>query len=29
MLIRAVLGNPLHLRTYAALGLLLVPGRRS
>ena len=29
MFIRAVLGNPLHLRTYAALGLLLIPGRHS
>ncbi len=29
MLARAAVGNPLHLRTYAALGLLLVPGRHS
>jgi len=29
MLTRAALGNPLHLRTYLALGLLLVPGRHS
>lgn len=29
MLARAAAGNPLHLRTYIALGLLLVPGRHS
>lgn len=29
MLSRAFLGNPTHLRTLAALGLLLVPGRHS
>lgn len=29
MFVRAALGNPSHLRTYAALGLLLVPGRHS
>ncbi len=29
MLARALVGNPLHLRTYLALGLLLVPGRHS
>ena len=29
MLSRAAIGNPFHLRTYAALGLLLVPGRHS
>lgn len=29
MLARALVGNPLHLRTYVALALLLVPGRHS
>ena len=29
MLVRAAVGNPLHLRTYLALGLLLIPGRHS
>jgi glycosyltransferase involved in cell wall biosynthesis len=29
MLVRAAFGNPLHLRTYVALVLLLIPGRHS
>lgn len=29
MLLRSAVGNPRHLRTYAALALLLVPGRHS